>query len=120
MQMNRQWMYGDRRIDEFITGLRSFIGVTEANDQNGFMCCPFVVCKNKKDYSSSKILHTHLLRYGIMSSYNCWTKHGETRVMMEENEEEDDGYNSPMYPEDRKSTRLNSSHSGESRMPSSA
>ena len=62
MQMNRQWMYGDRRTGEFITGLRSFISVAEANNQNGFMCCPCVVCQNKKDYSSSKILHTHLLR----------------------------------------------------------
>src|SRR5664279_1510467 len=30
------------------------------------MCCPCVVCQNKKDYSSSKILHTHLLRSGFM------------------------------------------------------
>ena len=97
--MNRQWMYGDRRTGEFITGLGSFIAVAETNKQNGFMCCPCVVCQNKKDYSSSRILHTHLLRHGFMPSYNCWTKHGETGVMMEENEEEDDGYNSPMYPE---------------------
>ena len=99
MQMDQQWIYDDWRTDEFITGLRSFIGVAEANDHNGFMCCPYVVCQNKKDYSFSKILHTHLLRYGFMPSYNCWTKHGETGVMMEENEEEEDGDNYPMFPE---------------------
>ena len=91
-------MYGDRRCAEFITGLHYFIGVAEVNNRNGFMCCPCGVCQNKKDYSSSKILHTHLLRSGFMPSYNCWTKHEERGVMMEDNEEEDDD-NYHMFPE---------------------
>ena len=87
MQMNRQWMYnGDRRQPEYIAGLQNFLTVAQANSQNGFMCCPCVVCQNKKDYSSSKILHTHLLRSGFMPSYYCWTKHGERGIMMEDNE----------------------------------
>ena len=100
MQMNRQWMYGNRRTSEFITGLHNFIDVAEANSQDGFICCPCVNCRNQKDYSSSKTLHSHLLRYGFMPSYNCLTKHGERGVMMEDNEEEgddDDIYH--MYPE---------------------
>ncbi|KAK1627238.1 hypothetical protein QYE76_001553 [Lolium multiflorum] len=32
----------------------------------------------------------HLLRHGFMPSYNCWTKHGERGVIMEEDEEGDD------------------------------
>ncbi|KAK1693374.1 hypothetical protein QYE76_010071 [Lolium multiflorum] len=32
----------------------------------------------------------HLLRQGFMPSYNCWTKHGERGVIMEEDEEGDD------------------------------
>ncbi|KAK1610666.1 hypothetical protein QYE76_034339 [Lolium multiflorum] len=32
----------------------------------------------------------HLLRHGFMPSYNCWTKHGERGVRMEEDEEGDD------------------------------
>ena len=52
MQMNRQWMYGDRRTSEYITGLQNFIVVANANrGHNGFMCCPCVHCQNKKDYS---------------------------------------------------------------------
>src|SRR5664279_2454257 len=98
-KMSRQWMYDDRRSPEFINGLRYFISVAEANKRNGFMCCPCGVCKNNKDYSSSKILHTHLLRSGFMPSYNCWTKHGERGVMMEDNEEEEDDDNYPMFPE---------------------
>jgi hypothetical protein len=37
MQMNRQWMYGDRCTSEYIMGLHNFIDVAEANKQNGFI-----------------------------------------------------------------------------------
>ena len=96
--MSRQWMYGDRRCPEFINGLHNFLDVAEANKRNGFMCCPCSVCKNTKDYSSSKTLHIHLLQYGFISGYNCWTKHGEIWVIMEDNEEEEDDDNDPMFP----------------------
>jgi hypothetical protein len=89
-------MYGDRRTFEFIEGLRNFGDVARENIQNGFMCCPCVDCGNKKEYSSWKILHSHLLRKGFMPSYNCWIKHGERGVIMEDNEEEE---NDDMYPE---------------------
>src|SRR3954469_2179981 len=64
------------------------------------MCCPCVHCQNKKDYSNTRTIHAHLLRSGFMPSYNCWTKHGEKGVVMEDNEEEedDDNYHN-MYPE---------------------
>ena len=91
--MNREWMYGNQRTSEFISGLRNFLDVAQANSENGFMCCSCVDCQNKKDYSSSKTLHSHLLRKGFMPSYNCWTKHGERGVMMEDNEEDKDDDN---------------------------
>ena len=98
--MNRQWMYnGDRQTPEYITGLHNFISVAQANSQNGFMCYPCVHCENKKDHSSSKTIHLHLLRYGFMPNYNCWTKHGEIMVMMEDSGEEEDDDNYPMFPE---------------------
>ncbi|XP_051187678.1 uncharacterized protein [Lolium perenne] len=96
--MSRQWMYGDRRTTEFITGLHYFIGVAKENTRDGFMCCPCRFCQNEKAYSSSKILHTHLLVSGFMPSYNCWTKHGERGVVMEHNEEEEDDDSYPMFP----------------------
>ena len=101
MQMNRrQWMYVDRRLNEFTAGLKDFIRVAEENQRaDGFMCCPCVDCRNLKQYSSWQVLHSHLLRKGFMPSYNCWTKHGEKEVMMEDNEEEDDDDNYPMFPE---------------------
>ncbi|KAK1661379.1 hypothetical protein QYE76_049538 [Lolium multiflorum] len=98
--MNRQWMYVDRRFDEFTSGLENFIAVAEANKHGGFMYCPCVDCKNIVNYAHSSTIHGHLLRVGFMPSYYCWTKHGEKGVMMEvneEEEEEDDSY--PMFPE---------------------
>ena len=90
MQMNRQWMYGNRLSGEFIMGLKDFLVVANANKQGGFVICPCVNCKNQKGYSSSRDVHMHLLRQGFMPSYNCWTKHGERGVIMEEDEEGDD------------------------------
>ena len=86
MQMNRQWMYGNRLSGEFTTGLKDFLVVANANKQGGFVICPCVNCKNQKGYSSSRDVHMHLLRHGFMPSYNCWTKHGERGVIMEEDE----------------------------------
>ncbi|KAK1669292.1 hypothetical protein QYE76_057451 [Lolium multiflorum] len=52
------------------------------------------------DYSTSKTIHVHLLQNGFMPSYNCWTKHGERGVILEDNEEEEDSDNYPMFTED--------------------
>ncbi|XP_073365533.1 uncharacterized protein [Aegilops tauschii subsp. strangulata] len=83
-------MYGPRLSGEFTTGLKDFPVVANANKQQGFIICPCAVCKNQKGYSSSRDVHMHLLRHGFMPSYNCWTKHGERGVRMEEDEEGDD------------------------------
>ena len=92
-------MYGDRRSSEFIIGLHIFLDVAKANKRDGFIRCPCSLCKNSKNYSSSDRLHSHLLQYGFMPGYNCWTKHGEKGVRMEDNEEEEDDDTYPMFPE---------------------
>jgi hypothetical protein len=99
MQMSRAWMYADRRSGDFIKGVHSFLNVTEATKRNGFMCCPCGICRNEKDYPSTKTLHIHLFWFGFMSGYNCWTKHGERGVMMEDNDEEENDDNYPEFPE---------------------
>jgi hypothetical protein len=63
--------------------------VAEANKHNGFMCCPCRDCQNKKDYASSRTIHSHIFANSFMSNYICWTSHGEKGVIMEDNEEED-------------------------------
>ncbi|KAK1677324.1 hypothetical protein QYE76_038172 [Lolium multiflorum] len=99
--MNRQWMYGDRCHPDFINGMHYFLNVAEANRQsNGFIYCPCSSCKNMTDYSTSKTIHVHLLQNGFMPSYNCWTKHGERGIILEDNEEEEDSDNYPMFTED--------------------
>src|SRR3954465_5472275 len=97
--MNREWMYGDRRTTEYITGVNNFLEVVVANKENGFMCCPCTMCGNTKSYSEWQTLHIHLLYKGFMQHYNVWTKHGEIGVMTEDNEEEeyDDNYVPPEY-----------------------
>jgi hypothetical protein len=98
MQMSRAWMYADRRSGDFIQGVHSFLNVAEATKWNGFMCCPCSVCRNEKDYPSTKTLHIHLFLFGFISGYNCWTKHGERGVMMEDNDEEENDDNHPEFP----------------------
>ena len=94
-------MYGNRRASGFREGVRSFLVVAEANKRrDGFICCPCPECRNEKDYTSSRVIQSHLLRSGFMSVYNVWTKHGERGVMMEDGDEEendDDNYRS-MFP----------------------
>src|SRR3954469_16810795 len=101
MQMNgREWMYGDLRVPGYMKGVDKFIDVATTNKENGFIRCPCVQCRNNKEYSSSKIIRGHLIMKGFMPNYNCWTKHGERGVMMEDGEEEDDDNNyHHMFPE---------------------
>ena len=88
----------DRRTKEFIDGLHYFLNIAEANNQNGFMCCPCLHCQDNNDYSSRTILHGHIFRHGFMPKYLCWTKHGEEGVTMEDNEEVDcDDVNFPIH-----------------------
>ena len=92
-------MYEDRRSAQFINGVHSFLQAAEANKRDGFMSCPCGVYKNNKTYSNSKEIHLHLFKSGFMSGYNCWTKHGERGVLMEENEEDEDDDKYPGFPE---------------------
>jgi hypothetical protein len=87
--MTRGWMYNaNRRSKEFIDGVHYFLRVVEENKRDGFIRCPCALCQNLKEYSSSRNIHSHLLKSGFMPNYICWTKHGETGIMMEEYEEE--------------------------------
>ena len=59
--MNRQWMYNaDRRSMEFINGVHEFIDVAKKHKHGGFFRCPCQLCKNEKDYSSTRTIHSHL------------------------------------------------------------
>ena len=55
-----------------------------------------------------------------MAAYNAWQNNGLISIVHAMDEEDLRADRQPEFTQDRKSTRLNSSHSGESRMPSSA
>jgi len=89
LTMTHHWMYNvDRRSKEFIDGVHYFLRVVEENKRDGFICCPYALCQNLKEYSSSRNIRPHLLKSGFMPNYICSTKHGETGIMIEEGEEE--------------------------------
>jgi hypothetical protein len=99
MQINRQWMNADGRSPEYIAGMQAFLEVAKANkNPKGFMCCPCSLCRNNKDYSADwGTLHLHLIKNGFMANYVLWTTHGERGVVMEENEDEEDDNNIPVW-----------------------
>ena len=87
--MNRQWIYSaDRRSEEFIAGVHQFLSIAKRNMDSRFIRCPCIDCKNQKEYSSSRDIQKHLMKRGFMPNYVCWTKHGESGVMLEDDEEE--------------------------------
>jgi len=90
MQMvMRNWMYNDDRCsEEFINDVDYFLSVAETNKRDGFMCCPCAVCKNLTEYSNLRTLRSHLLKSGFVPNYICWTKDGESGIIMDEGEEE--------------------------------
>ena len=80
----------DWRAMEFIDGMHEFIKVAENHKYSGFVRCPCKNCKNEKDYSSSRTIHSHLFSSGFMPNYYVWTKHGERGIMLDNNEEEEE------------------------------
>ena len=80
----------DRRSMEFIDGVHEFIKIAKNHKYGGFVRCPCKNCKNEKDYSSSRIIHSHFFSSGFMLNYYVWTKYGERGIMLDNNEEEGD------------------------------
>ena len=80
----------DWRSMEFIDGVHEFIKVAENHKYDGFVRCPCKNCKNEKDYSSSRTIHSHLFNSGFMPNYYVWTKHGERGIVLDNNVEEED------------------------------
>ena len=85
-------MYNTNRWSaEYITSMHGFLEVAKTKkNASGFMCCPCSDCRNERDYHDPGTLHLHLLKYGFMSNYVVWTKHGERGVVMEDDEEEEE------------------------------
>jgi len=77
----------DRRSKEFMDGVHEFIEAAEKHKYGGFVHCPCKFYKNEKDYSSSRIIHSHLFNSGFMPNYYVWTKHGGRGIVLDNNVE---------------------------------
>jgi hypothetical protein len=79
--MDRAWMYDLARIDSvYIENVSHFIEevMRHANrDRKCDIFCPYVDCDNKKAWSDSKVVISHLIKRGIKKRYILWTTHGE-------------------------------------------
>ena len=49
--------------------------------------------KIKKEYSKKSTLHAHIYEKGFMDNYTLWTKNGEHKVLMKDDEGDDDDNN---------------------------
>ncbi|KAK9138257.1 hypothetical protein Sjap_008851 [Stephania japonica] len=89
MYASRAWMYnrvegGFTRL-EFVIGVRAFINfvrkhcTTFLHEQN--TRCPCRKCGNEK-YFDLETVELHLMNYGFVPDYYCWTKHGEEEGLL--------------------------------------
>lgn len=89
LQIDFQCMYNvDRCSKEYIEYVHYFVKTLGTHKQRDFICCLCRDCKDEGEYSSSTPIHLHLLQKGFMPIYICWTKHRETRVLQDKEEED--------------------------------
>ncbi|GJY04040.1 ulp1 protease family, C-terminal catalytic domain-containing protein [Tanacetum coccineum] len=82
--MERKWMYGMNINDpEYVNGVQSFLiaaesdRVAKGNIEIFYLC---LECKNFVPYDDIKMIEFHLLKYGFVRKYTCWSKNGESLV----------------------------------------
>ncbi|GJZ93180.1 uncharacterized protein Tco_0665245 [Tanacetum coccineum] len=82
--MERKWMYGLNISDsEYVNGVQSFLIAAESDrvaKGNIEIFCPCSQCKNFVPYDDIKAIEYHLLKYGFVRNYTCWSEHGESLV----------------------------------------
>ncbi|KAL6650301.1 hypothetical protein ACP70R_009226 [Stipagrostis hirtigluma subsp. patula] len=76
--MDKSWMkLSDRFSKDYIAGVDAFLALSfQHNGGSSQMLCPCLYCANVSHQSAS-IVRTHLILYGMQSSYTKWIFHGE-------------------------------------------
>ncbi|KAL6611280.1 hypothetical protein ACP70R_039208 [Stipagrostis hirtigluma subsp. patula] len=76
--MDKSWMkLSDRFSKDYIAGVGAFLALSfQHNGGSSQMLCPCLYCANVSHQSAS-IVRTHLILYGMQSSYTKWIFHGE-------------------------------------------
>ncbi|KAK9939938.1 hypothetical protein M0R45_016618 [Rubus argutus] len=77
--MDRKWIKNPNRLsDEYKRGVQSFLEVASKHvNAKGKTKCPCIKCLNH-DGQTLSVVKIHLRNYGISTSYDIWTSHGET------------------------------------------
>ena len=84
---SQQWIYNaDQHSMEFIYGMHESINAAEKHKYGGFVHYPCKFCRNEKDYSSSRTIHSHLFSSDFMPNYYVWTKLQKMGQMLREPE----------------------------------
>ena|SRR6185437_5435533 len=82
--VDRSWMYlENRRCEEYLSGIKSFIAAAEADKLDRRMSaifCPCIDCENVRKFPSSLHVHAHLIIQGFMSDNFYWNDHGDEGV----------------------------------------
>nr|GFC43127.1 ulp1 protease family, C-terminal catalytic domain-containing protein [Tanacetum cinerariifolium] len=84
--MERKWMYGMNISDpEYVNGVQSFLIAAESESDrvakgNTEIFCPCSQCKIFVPYDDIKAIEYHLLKYGFVRNYTCWSEHVESLV----------------------------------------
>ncbi|XP_021839292.2 uncharacterized protein [Spinacia oleracea] len=76
--MDRKWMLARRTSDEYEKGVEEFItfAIDHAEDASRILC-PCINCNNMVRHNVEDV-RIHLVVNGIIQTYKCWIKHGET------------------------------------------
>ncbi|XP_071699952.1 uncharacterized protein [Rutidosis leptorrhynchoides] len=72
-----------RHTSEYLTELGDFMKVAEAdrvNKENEKISCPCKKCQNFASYVDRDVITRHLIVYGFVEEYTCWSWHGELLV----------------------------------------
>ena len=90
--MDKSWMllYQNRFSQPYIDGVNSFIEFAKSTSGGSRVIkCPCNYCCNgfKHNY---KIVRVHLLRHGMMVSYDTWLQHGQLAQFDESDDSEDE------------------------------
>ncbi|XP_026440115.1 uncharacterized protein LOC113338938 [Papaver somniferum] len=80
--IDKRWMDFNRKSEEYIQGVRSFIEFVKNNGgQSTMFSCPCKRCNNGKGSLTLGEISYHLFKHGIVSSYKMWCFHGESSVV---------------------------------------
>ncbi|XP_056690116.1 uncharacterized protein [Spinacia oleracea] len=76
--MDRKWMLARRTSDEYEKRVEEFIifAIDHAEDPSRILC-PCINCNNMVRHNVEDV-RIHLVVNGIIQTYKCWIKHGET------------------------------------------